>query len=171
MHAISLSNRETCCLMVHMTIKLWIGNIPVFERVCVGSVNTCWLSITGVSFGISTAAGFLRRFQCEGMTLGRSGTCCCAAWPPSAGSLFGLSWVLFWSLPPATQESRGCSWPIRNTITQQSRCITAERRSRWVIHDLTTLLTSTNTWLVPSRWMFKTLISTQALSVFLQSST
>lgn len=115
MHAISLSNRETCCLILHMTTKLFEFEIYQYLSMCVtttvGSVYTCWLSIRRVSFDISAAAGFLRCFQCEGMNLGRIRTCCCAAWPPSAGSVVGLSWVLFWSSPPATQESHSCSWP------------------------------------------------------------
>lgn len=153
-----------------MTVKPFDFEIYQYLSVCVRSTD--WLSTPCVSFDISTAAGFLGRSQCEGMDLGRIRSGCCAAWPPSSGSLFGLSWVLFWSSPSATQESHGCSWPIRNTITWQSCCSTAERRSQSAdIGALTTLSTSTDTSVVLSRWMFKTLISTQALSVFLQSST
>lgn len=49
-----------------------------------------------------------------------------------------------------------------------SQNITPKHWSWWVnIYGLTTLSTSTNTWLLLSRWMFNTMISTQALSVFL----
>lgn len=52
-----------------------------------------------------------------------------------------------------------------------SENIAPKQWSWWVnLYGLTMLSTSTITWLLLSRWMFNTIISTQALSVFLLSS-
>ena len=89
-------------------------------------------------------------------------TSCCAARQSAAETLFGLSWV-----GPCRHLRGRCYKSIIGSIFT-ARGIQNRIDSNNV---LTMLLISTISGLNLSRWMFKTVVSTQALSVFLQSST
>lgn len=124
-----------------------------------------------------------------GCSSGSIRTSCCAARRPAAESLCGWSRVRSCCWPRATGESRGCSPPDGGGNERASLAdfpLKTSHKSQFLHiyhqlylhmfkagnkHVLTVLLTCTISWPVLLRWRFRTVISTQALSVFLVSST